>query len=348
MLFFGNTTTTTNKQLLTRDFVEYPPVPLSIDNHTEYVIRVKEVSRIKYIASELLSAFHAMYNGENKDLERHLSIEDKQNNNSIRNFVNNSTFTTRLLLYLFSPVLVIIVFIFVLIHKKTNLRLRNTIKTLNRTFNKGYGHVNPVFGQYNILIKKNKSYKANKIKEDIKCVVTHEFAHVMQQHDRLTKNRGYKLKASQICNLVGVINDQNCRDPYMKYLFEIAELEARLHEIIVAGYEKHRLLPLTNEDFFNFILHNESIFLGFSQSNSLLDSLDPEKEYVERCDIISSDIFLIFKEMTDDGIREKFIREVLYFLYSNLLRYYGDVTSSMKVLESCESSGLFQSIYTDY
>ena len=343
MGFFGNTTT--NKKLLKRDFGDYPPVPLSIDNHSEYVIRIKEVSRLQYIANEFLSIFRGFYSGKNKTLEREvLSSEIKNTRNSLRNFISNSTFITRILLFLLSPALVIFIFIFVLI----NSNIRNSIKTLNKVFNKGYGHVNPIYGQYDILIKKNKNYKASKANDSIKCIVTHEFVHVMQQHDRLTKNRDYKLKASQTCNLVGVIKDESCRDPHMKYLFEVNELEVRLHEIIVAGYEKYRLLPLTNEDFLNFILHNESIFLGFSEPDSVLGTLDPEKEYVERCDIISSDIFIIFKEMIDDGIREKFIREVLYFLYSNLLRYYGDMTSSIKVLESCESSGLFQSIYTEY
>jgi len=347
MNYFGNTIT--NNQLLTRDFGGYPPAPLSIDNHSEYVVRVKEVSRLQYIASEILSVLRELYSGKNKTLEREALTSEVENaRNSLRNFISNSTFTTRLLLFLLSPVLVIFIFVFVLISKNLKSSIRNIIKMTSSTFNKGYAHVNPIYGQYDILIKKNKNYKAAKAKGYIKCIVTHEFVHVMQQHDRLTINKDHKLKVSQTCNLVGVIKDDRCRDPHMKYLFEIAELEARLHEIIVSGYEKYRLLPLTNEDFFNFVLHNESIFLGFSQSNFLLDSLDPEKEYVERCDVISSDVFYIFNGMTDDGIREKFIREVLYFLYSNLLRYYGDVTRSMKVLESCESSGLFQSIYTDY
>lgn len=326
----------TNRELLAKDFGEFPPRPLSVLEEPEYTIKIKLCNRVQYIIGDMVAAFN---------WRNIVAFEEFK---TAVDSIKSINLIGKIVLILLLPVIIPFLLLRVLFIRTLWSSVINSIKILNRIFDKGYGHVNPIYGHYKIIIKKNKSYIKNQSENLFDCIVTHEFTHVMQQHDRLSQNNPHVLKDSQKCNLHGVVESQYYNDERIKYLYEPNELEARLHEIIVSGYPKHESLPLTKEGFFDYIMHNQSVLYSFSDKSAIIDGLDInglDQLYEVRSEIIYIDIYDIFKVMVDDEMRKRFILEVLLPLYSNLLRYYGDQDSSLKILNCCDQTGLYKSIY---
>lgn len=327
---------TTNRRLLEQDFGVFPPRPLSILNDSEYVVNIKVKNRIRYIISEIVVVLRA------NDIEgdNGLSLNPVNEFRIALSKIQSTPLTVKIVLVILLPIIILFMLPFML------GKLFSSIKKLNKIFDNGYGYVNPLWGQYNILIKKNKGFKKSYSKSFFDCIVTHEFAHVMQQHDRLSQNKLYKFKEFQDCNFDVIVGQDYCNDRHTRYLFELVEVEARLHEIIVSGYTNFGFLPVTKQEFFDYIIHNKTVLCSFSDMQ--LISIKHDRLYDLRCDIIDLYNFEMFRALVDDTIRMRFIQEVLFRLYSNLLRYYGDKEKSLKIYNSCDQNGLYKDIYGDW
>lgn len=184
---------------------------------------------------------------------------------------------------------------------------------------KGMGMFMPLFGdESNVLIRSARF----KDRSD-ESVVSHEHVHFLQHRNAEPHSRYVKCPEMLMSETYAV--ESSCL-----YLFEKDEVEARLHEVVLSFYRKHRYLPLSVPSFLGIIAASSQFDWLV---NKLLNSkgVSFEKEigaYPDRDSMLTEQLLFVLQWIKTDDLRVRFLTEVLTVMYGNLLRYYGDDAAS--------------------
>ncbi|MBW8190311.1 hypothetical protein K0504_04610 [Neiella marina] len=182
-------------------------------------------------------------------------------------------------------------------------------------------------------------FKAGVRKANYQATISHEHMHIVQ-NDHVTQHEGASgLHDYPTPCLFGVFTGDNI-DAFMNYLMDRFELEVRLHEMVCAFYQRRGFLPENNEQFWDLVrchvLINSNEILGPKQDSSQLFIIKNYKSNYE--------LLYIFKSI-DKSLHARFVHEVLYRMYCNLLNYYKMDVLYQKAAKQVAYPSLYDRVY---
>lgn len=170
--------------------------------------------------------------------------------------------------------------------------------------------------------------------------ISHEHIHLLQHYDLEAHSR--EARSPEI-----LLNEKGAGEPHLLYILQKREVEARLHESVLSFYRVHRRLPMTVPEFVRMLASSKRLgeFVNIALQ-STGERIDQEGErYPEREDFMVEQLeFILISSKTPD-LSRRFIVEVLSVMYGNLLRYYGDIAASRKLLDEIERPNLYDELY---
>lgn len=171
--------------------------------------------------------------------------------------------------------------------------------------------------------------------------ISHEHIHLLQYKDSEDRLR-YANSPERLLNKEGLAM------PFLIYVLERNEVEARLHESVVSFYRAHGRLPMTLPMFLGMLAAShqigEQVSLILECAGVRFDRID--LTYPERGVIFVEQLEWVLVYINTTELQRRFITEVLTVMYGNLLRYYGDETASETFLLEVARPNLYDDLYS--
>ena len=157
--------------------------------------------------------------------------------------------------------------------------------------------------------------------------VSHEHIHILQ-NDYVIKNEGLNGFSCYLPPDLSKVVDDDRFINLLNYLMGRFELEVRLHELVCAFYRENNTLPTNREEFISVVASSPMISQEFDSFSEIkrFENIFMENEKTDR------ELYMIFSSI-DESKHLRFINEVLYRLYGNLLNYYRMDELAKKVSE---------------
>ena len=378
MIFLKRETTNTENQL-TSDFGEYPPKPLRsmMFNHQFDVVRFGWIGKQVYYVQEVVSLTYQLLTGGYRDtfsalpqkVQEHfrLTLQNcfkiKEILSQLKGEIKDLAIYEKIFLYL---ILVVIspIFFLIVLYKSRGLWIK-----LFRVFNIVLKCRKSIIGSYNTLSVGPLSIAVynpifRRTNFSIEAVISHEHIHFLQHKyfpERVSKDFDGQ-KEIVLKNLI--LNPENYEK--LSYYFELNEMEARLHEVILSYYREHGELP-SNYDGFIWLLSGcvklvQTSFKPLSLPetiliNDLLEliieiekkggnlSLFASCEFKARNMATVEDMLISIINLKDIKTSLRFMLEVLPVMYGNLLIMYGDTNQAKKYFETVNDYELYKELY---
>ena len=170
--------------------------------------------------------------------------------------------------------------------------------------------------------------------------ISHEHIHLLQHKDSEDRLRTARSPEK-------LLSKKGLTKPFLLYLLERKEVEARLHESVLSFYRAHRRLPMTVPMFLGMLAANqqfgELVSLTLECAGIGFDRVDIP--YPERGVVFAKQLESILVYTNSSDLTCRFITEVLTVMYGNLLRYYGDKTASDTFLQGIARPNLYDDLY---
>lgn len=172
-------------------------------------------------------------------------------------------------------------------------------------------------------------------------LISHEHIHVLQ-------HRSEEPQSKQVRSPEMLLSQEDLDRPFVLYLLEKNEAEARLHECVLSFYRAHRHLPTTLTQFLGLLASSKElgpvVELVFETPDKRLDrewATYPARELspVEQL----AHLLLCIKA---PALIYGYITEVLPVMYGNLLRLYGDEVASKAFLDCVQRPNLYDELYS--
>lgn len=171
-------------------------------------------------------------------------------------------------------------------------------------------------------------------------VLAHEHVHYLQ--NREDSNRRKKLH-----NPFQILPAVRAEDQFVLYLLECAEVEARLHELVLSYYRAKRVLPQTLDEFLGMLADWDEMGAYLVQMTAYAGlTIHPSgKPFAMRSAMFSGQLAAVLGFLKDPEMTRRFICEVLPVMYANLLRYYGDSSASARFAAEYVRPNLYDVLY---
>jgi hypothetical protein len=170
--------------------------------------------------------------------------------------------------------------------------------------------------------------------------ISHEHIHLLQH-----KDSAMRLRCARSPEIL--LSKEGLAMPFLLYLLEANEVEARLHESVLSFYRAYRRLPMTVPMFLGMLAASQQLGELVSQILKLagvsFDRLDIT--YPERGVMYAEQLESILVYINTPELTCRFITEVLTVMYGNLLRYYGDETASGDFFLEIARPNLYDDLY---
>ena len=170
--------------------------------------------------------------------------------------------------------------------------------------------------------------------------ISHEHIHLLQHKDSEDRLRCARSPDRLLIK-------EGLAMPFLLYLLEPNEVEARLHESVLSFYRAYRWLPMTAPMFLGMLAASqqlgELVSLTLRRAGESFDRLD--LPYPERGVMYAEQLESILVYIDTPELTCRFITEVLTVMYGNLLRYYGDETASSNFLLDIARPNLYDDLY---
>lgn len=351
-----------SKDQFALDFGCFPPKPLLVSSETDHSFTLKYQSKLSYLTDYIRDLFvlykhifrpsarvqiaerALLEHGDNVEALKVTISELKDNISSLEDtwFIKKYSYYA---LMLGISLLLSVPLILFITYKLLGISLRRL-----KQFESEYGSVSSLFyeKQTEVKINTNKKYKES---NNIEYIVTHEHIHVMQNlHQGIDSVTLFEIQTKP--KLASVINTdiEDYKYSFISYLYTDHELEARLQELVLSGYRELGVLPANKLEFICFICRNMDVFSTFDNNDEIIEYCESNisidfSAYSCRSKEIGSDVFLIFNTLESDEIRMRFISEVLFIMYSNLITYYGDLKLAQQLRAQCIGPNLYDRIF---
>ena len=314
----------TSRQQLREDFGEFPPAPLRCERMAgEFrVVRVRGIGcfYLQYVAQKTLmktvvSDVHSL-SGEFMEVYGNQALALQHSISALGQY---SKVAERLLVFLGPGCAFIQTVLAHVCSRKRNIR----------------GYLLPLFKNTSHIVINS----ARHVQKSDTSTVSHEHIHLLQFRNPENHCR-YARSPEKF------LSENRAEDPFVHYLLEKNEVEARLHEVVLSFYRAHRHLPMTVPGFFGLLASSVRCqelvtdLLELSQVDFIQYDTYPDRDamFVEQLEW--SWLFIKSNE-----ISFKFISEVLTVMYGNLLRYYGDDAASQSYMAEIERPNFYDELY---
>ncbi|UUZ46652.1 hypothetical protein LP420_22370 [Massilia sp. B-10] len=171
-------------------------------------------------------------------------------------------------------------------------------------------------------------------------VLAHEHVHFLQ--NRQDSNRSKKLH-----NPHQILPAERAEDQFVLYLLECAEVEARLHELVLSYYRSKCVLPQTLGEFLGMLADWDEMGAYLVQMTADVGLTMPSsgKPFAMRSTMFSGQLAAVLGILKDPEMTKRFVCEVLPVMYANLLHYYGDASASAKFAAQYARPNLYDALY---
>lgn len=176
--------------------------------------------------------------------------------------------------------------------------------------------------------------------ERLAALLTHEHLHFLQ-HAHQVKPGKDRLR------LASLLAPEKRDDPYLLYLLEPLEVEARLHELVLSYYRDRNALPVSIEAFMGLLTDWEDIgeYLVAITAETALQLAGSGKIFRPRSPALGADLGAVLGYLKDGETTRRYITEVLTVMYGRLLLYYGDAPASQAFLGKIQRPNLYDEVY---
>lgn len=170
--------------------------------------------------------------------------------------------------------------------------------------------------------------------------VSHEHIHLLQHKN--TESHSRHVRSPQ-----DLLSQKGLAEPFLLYLLEKKEVEARLHESVLSYYRTHEQLPVTVSAFLGLLASSQQF--GWLVTG-ILEPLGVPfhrelKTYHEREAMFAEQLEWILIYIKTPELQYRYITEVLPVMYGNLLRYYGDDATSRSFFEDIDRPNFYDDLY---
>ena len=130
------------------------------------------------------------------------------------------------------------------------------------------------------------------------------------------------------------------------YFFQIDEMEARLHEVVLSYYRNQGELPLDETGFKKLLFGSKSEVMN-NVKKAFFGKLENRPyrkriEYEVRCEADEHEMISSIFHLTDPW---GYLFKVLPVMYGNLLIVYGDTNRAKKYFDTVSSFELYNQLY---
>lgn len=172
------------------------------------------------------------------------------------------------------------------------------------------------------------------------AVLSHEHIHLLQHQHGASGSRHFRAQSD-------LIQEKWTASAATAYLLKDAEVEARLHEVVLSSYRAMPALPLVLDDFLAMLCGCSMtgwVYQAALEDNGVMAPVAPS-EWTPRNDRIIAQLAATVLRIKEGPMRFRFVTEVLPVMYGNLLKYYGDTQASDEFLRRLPRPNLYDKIY---
>lgn len=319
------------------DFLEYPPFPLANRGlKSEFnTVDVYGPGRSLYFLGLFYKCFFDEEYQLNNNLDGSLEIirlreslkeqgqKCRKSFSDMKDEFRSLSLVKRLILsmifILFSPLLLLALLI-----PATYLaaRFAMVIINFNRITFGNFGAFIPLVKGKEVIVLRSNLAKKGKI--SVPAIISHEHIHFLQYvhndfHKKITiKNPRHFIKKDLLTR-------------HILYLFEVNEVEARLHELVLSYYRKFKKLPQGLDGFMDIVLSSHEmspLFKNFTSREECFTPLCEEERFFIRERKVADELVLMLLSFKNEDYMLRFVSEVMAVMYGNLLNLYGDEEAS--------------------
>jgi len=352
--FFYTEKMISSEAQLEKDFLEFPPFPLvntglesnfnavNVYGPGRSLYFLKLIHNFlcdeKYQSNEKLDGYSEFI--DLRDNFHEQKIKFRKSLSDMKGIFKSLALTERvitsIILFVFSPLLlsVSLIFSFYLA-----LRFGIVVFNLNKITFRSFGAFVPlVKGKEIIVLRPN---LAKKSKVDISAIMSHEHIHFLQYMNT-------RLHQKVTISSPNVFIKENVLNRHALYLFEINEVEARLHELVLSYYREFRKLPQELDGFIGIFLaaHEIAPLLKNLVFQEDLFSPSPEgKMFFVREKKVADELRLMLLLFKKEDHMVRFVTEVMAVMYGNLLKLYGDEKASNEFKSQVDFPNFYDRLY---
>ena len=353
MVFIKKIAHNTEEQLRA-DFGDCPPKPLKaeIANLQFVVVRFGWIGKQLYLAQDLLFSFlnlcKGSYQGDHQDL---LSLQAEIS--GAKQDMHDAFAKTSKELGVFGKFAFIGVWILlspflflILLYKSTKL-IRVIFRFLSSQ-RSTIGMFNPLsFSRSHIAIYDPLLKLFSKTGWSTDAVVSHEHVHLLQSHFFPERNLGdFNRQTTE--NLKNFLIDPEADLQSCSYFFQLNEMEARLHEVILSYYRERGELPADYRSFIGLLLGCGGLgqLLKIQlDNNNIAPNADVPFDFKARDKAAVIDIVGSVLKLKDGKFVLRFIMEALPVMYANLLILYGGADQAKRYLKTVDNIQFYLDLY---
>jgi hypothetical protein len=217
------------------------------------------------------------------------------------------------------------------------LTLIIVFRAFEKTRKRGLGYFLPITSQdRQITLLAGSQRKAGLAN----AVLAHEHLHFLQNEHALNPNKGE-------LNLPRILAEPRAKDPFVLYLLEPLEVEARLHELVLSFYRARQMLPQTVDAFLGMLADWEEFgeFLTHVTAFAGLTMRGTGCVFPLRSAELGGQLGMVLGFLKDAETTRQFVTEVLPVMYGHLLQYYGDARASRDFLAQIARPNLYDALY---
>lgn len=367
-----------SRQQLEKDFTEFPPKPLTsdnVENSSLSIIAPRFFFRNLYLLLSLFVTGRGLLNEGLSD-QSAVGYDDDRVKTSLRKLLSmhraaklemregwkryaesvrkSEPFNSRFWLvkygYVFFVALLllfVIPFLFILLTGKMVFSAIKGMRKISKQMSATAGYSLNFKGKSNeIVVHKPLFGKTTSL--SINAIISHEHLHILQSKVS-AKHFFSRRRHESKHRILSFINPNKEYTEHVLYLLYRDEVEARLHEVVLAMYRRIRELPLDRKTFiFRLMqcrqLHPLFVDTSIADPNKLLSksSLEP---FDLRDNYAANDLLDMTHALSYTGNDARFVMEVLPMMYANLLMIYGDEEASQEFHSSIPGPNLYHRMY---
>jgi hypothetical protein len=351
-VFFLKKTTTNSKCQFKSDFGEYPPKPLSpmkLNNQ----IHVLCMGRVRILFFLLAFHFHSFSDKSPTNNPHFIRVRNRALKikaiciGTITDLMNSIFYVKFVLFVIFLIVFSPLLFLFIIY-----LGIKILIITTRTEFYNAVGFFLNSPHLPSQIVVNTTSLRSMKKFTDLsnEGIISHEHIHLLQAcyfPERPMDN----FEGEKSSFLKSLLRNPERDFDFCSYHFDISEMEARLHEVILSYYRKYEELP---SDYVGFVrlLMGSGKELARPMLHSLFDKGGEEKynlqnkppKFETRCADMKLEMSMAIMKLAPPA-RHKYMLEVLPVMYGNLLIVYGDTNRAEKYFDTVSSFDFYNELY---
>ena len=352
-VFFIKKTTTNSECQFKSDFGEYPPKPLlAMKLNSQFDVEC--MGKVHVLFDKLTFLFRLVFdklpiNSPSNEPPiikfRNFRLELKSRFLTLITTLKNSTFQVNFVLF----VVFLIVISPLLLLLSVILCIYIFIKVGGLPSNDGLGFLNRFTSRPSSIVVvtpviRNYENSKNPMGVSVESTISHEHIHLRQAYYFPERSNLFEGEKADFLKSL-LINPNNFE--IFSYYFNVNEMEARLHEVVLSYYRKYGELPSDQTGFIRLFLGSRGVnreMMEEMKTNGIEPSNLKLREFDVRCNLMESQMLVAISQLRAP-FKLDYLLKALPVLYGNLLIVYGDTNRAEKYFDTVKDFEFYNELY---